>query len=91
MFDRAADHLAADRGRRFASRRWRRALVAGTIAAIIATACSGTEAAPKSERVVTVLGSWEGPELDTFEAVVAPFEARTGITVARPNPDADKK
>lgn len=33
------------------------------------------------ERVVTVLGSWEGPELTTFEAVVAPFEERTGIKV----------
>jgi alpha-glucoside transport system substrate-binding protein len=31
--------------------------------------------------LVTVVGSWEGPELDAFEAVVEPFERDTGIQV----------
>ena len=30
---------------------------------------------------VTVLATWVGPELDAFRAVVAPFEAQTGIVV----------
>lgn len=34
-----------------------------------------------SPGTVTVLGSWEGPELDSFEAMVKPFEERTGIKV----------
>ncbi len=43
-------------------------------------ACAGAPG-PSSAGVVTVLGSWEGPELDSFEAVVEPFEERTGIKV----------
>lgn len=49
---------------------------------VIVAACSSAASVPAStERVVTVLGSWEGPELDTFEAVVKPFEDSTGIKV----------
>jgi alpha-glucoside transport system substrate-binding protein len=48
---------------------------------VIAAACAGSATEKSQRQAVTVLGSWEGPELDAFEAVVAPFEERTGITV----------
>jgi alpha-glucoside transport system substrate-binding protein len=44
-------------------------------------ACAGPAAPTFAPRDVTVLGSWEGPERDSFEAMVAPFEQRTGIKV----------
>jgi alpha-glucoside transport system substrate-binding protein len=51
-------------------------------AALLTLAACGPTAGPStSPGIVTVLGSWEGPELDSFEAMVAPFEARTGIKV----------
>jgi len=51
------------------------------VAALLVVACSGSTAAPALSNVVSVLGSWEGPELDSFEAVVAPFTKETGIKV----------
>jgi alpha-glucoside transport system substrate-binding protein len=47
---------------------------------LLLAACAASPQAA-SGQLVTVLGSWEGPELDSFEAVVAPFEERTGIKV----------
>jgi len=44
-------------------------------------ACGGGAADTFAPRSVTVLGAWEGPERDSFEAMVAPFEQRTGIKV----------
>ncbi len=39
-------------------------------------------ARPRRESsVIRVLGSWEGPEIDVFRAVVKPFEDRTGYSV----------
>jgi len=68
---------AAGRGNR-PDRGWTVALAA---AILFIAACSGSTAAPKSSGIVSVLGSWEGPELDSFEAVVAPFTEQTGIKV----------
>jgi alpha-glucoside transport system substrate-binding protein len=42
-------------------------------------ACQAEAGQPSDE--VSVLGSWSGPELAAFEAVVAPFEASSGIAV----------
>jgi alpha-glucoside transport system substrate-binding protein len=47
---------------------------------LLAGAACGQPTATGS-RVVQVLGSWEGSETDNFLAVVAPFEAATGIDV----------
>ena len=45
-----------------------RAIVLLAALAVIASGCGvAGGVAPPTERVVTVLGSWEGPELDTFE------------------------
>jgi len=51
--------------------------------AILVTACSSAEgdSLTATGGVVRVLGSWEGPELASFRAMVAPFEHRTGIRV----------
>jgi alpha-glucoside transport system substrate-binding protein len=54
------------------------ALVMG---AIVVAACSSAATGPAPSNVVSVLGSWEGPELDSFEAMVAPFERDSGIKV----------
>jgi alpha-glucoside transport system substrate-binding protein len=61
--------------------RGRLALVAGSLASLLLAACATAPGASLSPGVVTVLGSWEGPELDSFTAMVAPFEQRTGIKV----------
>jgi alpha-glucoside transport system substrate-binding protein len=57
-----------------------RAAASLLLSAILVVACSGTAAAPTGG-TVTVLGAWEGRELDSFRAMVAPFEERTGIRV----------
>lgn len=51
---------------------------------LITAGCAVSAGSPDLGRApdaVTVLGTWTGAELDAFRAVVAPFEARTGITV----------
>jgi alpha-glucoside transport system substrate-binding protein len=51
------------------------------VLSILIANCGGTSTPSGTPGVVTVLGSWEGPELDSFEAMMAPFEQRTGIKV----------
>jgi alpha-glucoside transport system substrate-binding protein len=48
---------------------------------IIVTAALLTPLAAAAAGKVTVLGVWGGTELDTFRAMVKPFEARTGVQV----------
>lgn len=48
---------------------------------IVASACAGAPAAAPSGGHVSVLGSWDGRELDAFRAMIRPFEKRTGIIV----------
>lgn len=73
--------LAADRPRGPSAADARLACLAA-IALVVGLAACGAPAAPSSAPgAVTVLGSWEGPELDSFEAMIAPFEDRTGIEV----------
>jgi alpha-glucoside transport system substrate-binding protein len=70
---------------------WRRLRVAALgVALSIGAGCTsplgqGVQPAPAAPSVedgkVAVLGSWTGTELDTFRAVVAPYEQRTGIRV----------
>jgi alpha-glucoside transport system substrate-binding protein len=69
------------RGSSIGVRSARIALLCAASLALGAAACS--PGAPQELRAstVTVLGSWEGPELDSFQAMVAPFEERTGIRV----------
>lgn len=55
-------------------------LVIIAIGAALVSACDSARSST-GERVLRVLGSWEGPELDAFEAVVAPFEERTGYRI----------
>ncbi len=60
---------------------WARTILAVLVVVSVA-ACSAPAAADGvSGGTVTVLGSWEGPEEAAFMAMVAPFEARTGIRV----------
>ena len=51
------------------------------MAGALAAACSAGAPQQVGAAAVTVLGSWEGPELDSFQAMVEPFEERTGIRV----------
>jgi alpha-glucoside transport system substrate-binding protein len=46
---------------------------------MLVTACGPSPSAKGG--AVQFLGAWEGAELDAFESVVAPFEARTGVDV----------
>jgi alpha-glucoside transport system substrate-binding protein len=62
-------------------RRTRRSLLTIVAAAVLVIGGCGGSPPPSSSGVVTVLGSWEGPELDSFQATIAPFEQRTGIKV----------
>jgi alpha-glucoside transport system substrate-binding protein len=67
----------------FASHNPQRALfrVLGLAAAVLVAACSAPPAPPIGGEV-RVLASWEeGPELQAFRAVVAPFEQKTGYRV----------
>ncbi|TAM75868.1 MAG: carbohydrate ABC transporter substrate-binding protein [Chloroflexota bacterium] len=59
----------------------RSALVAAGVALVLAMAGCGSATPQAAGESVTVLGSWEGPELDSFQAMVEPFERRTGISV----------
>jgi alpha-glucoside transport system substrate-binding protein len=56
-----------------------RLLACLALACVVVSAC-GSPASPISG-TVQVLGSWSGAELKAFEAVVAPFEASTGVRV----------
>jgi alpha-glucoside transport system substrate-binding protein len=60
-----------------------RSVVGVALVGVLAVgACTGGgSAAPSSSRVVRVLASWTGEELESFQAVLAPFEERTGIEV----------
>jgi len=57
------------------------------VAALLAACSGGSESPPgtSADKViggsVSVLGTWEGTELESFRAMVAPFEERTGIRV----------
>jgi alpha-glucoside transport system substrate-binding protein len=51
------------------------------VAAMASVGGCGSAAPAATGGVVTVLGSWEGPELDSFQAMIEPFEKRTGIEV----------
>ena len=59
----------------------------GRFAAVLAAAfvgvaaCSGSPSPRPESSVIRVLGSWEGPEIDAFRAVVKPFEDRTGYSI----------
>ena len=59
----------------------------GRLAAVLAAAilglaaCSGSPSPAPESSVIRVLGSWEGPEIDVFRAVVKPFEDRTGYSI----------
>jgi alpha-glucoside transport system substrate-binding protein len=57
------------------------ARLAVVAAFLIVLAACGQDAPATTPRAVTFLGSWEGPELDAFQAVIDPFEQRTGIKV----------
>ena len=50
-------------------------------ASVVLAACSGSPSPSPVPSVIRVLGSWEGPEIDAFRAVVKPFEERTGYSV----------
>jgi alpha-glucoside transport system substrate-binding protein len=53
-------------------------------ASIVVAACSNSAQANPGQQiggVVTVVGSWEGPERDSFMAMVAPYEQQTGVRV----------
>jgi alpha-glucoside transport system substrate-binding protein len=54
--------------------------VAAAVALLAVIACSPAPAVGGG--TVRVVGAWDGTELETFLAVVAPFEERTGIDVA---------
>lgn len=62
-------------------------LIAGLLILIFVSSCTGAggpaagEARPAIGGAVRVVGSWEGPEQDSFQAMVAPFEQQTGIRV----------
>src|SRR2546428_367179 len=61
-----------------------RGLLLGLIAVVIAAACGPSNPTPEASvhgGTVSVLGVWSDGELDSFNAVLAPFTAQTGITV----------
>ncbi|MCZ4123445.1 ABC transporter substrate-binding protein [Streptomyces sp. H39-S7] len=60
------------------TRAWTRACLALVLVALSGLAACTTGG---SGQVVHVLGTWTKDEKDSFEAMVAPFEQRTGITV----------
>jgi alpha-glucoside transport system substrate-binding protein len=65
-----------------------RGLLLGLVAIVAAAACGAPGASNPSPEAsvhggsVSVLGVWSDGELDSFNAVVAPFTAQTGITVS---------
>src|SRR5260370_7863072 len=61
-----------------------RGLLLGLVAIVIAAACGSSNPSPEAAvhgGTVSVLGVWSDGELDSFNAVLAPFTAQTGITV----------
>jgi alpha-glucoside transport system substrate-binding protein len=68
------------RVRDIALRSGRAALPSTVLLALVVAACSGTPQA-SVDPVIRVVASWTGRELDAFNAVVQPFEDRTGYTV----------
>ena len=64
----------------------RRGFIYGLVTALAAVACApgasnNTTSTNAKGGTVTVLGVWSGSELDSFNAVLAPFEASTGTKV----------
>lgn len=57
--------------------------LAGLTVGGLVTACSAEKPTPEGELggTVSVLGTWSGSEQDSFLAMVAPWEAETGVTV----------
>lgn len=66
--------------------RFTRGVVFTALAALVAAACAPGAATPQATGSVhggsvSVIGVWSDGELDSFNAVIAPFTAQTGITV----------
>jgi len=66
--------------------RLRRTLVLAAVGAIAAVACApgasnNNPSTSAKGGSVTVIGTWSGSELDSFNAVVKPFTDQTGTTV----------
>jgi alpha-glucoside transport system substrate-binding protein len=57
-----------------------RVVLSVMIGSLLVTACEPAQSS-SGPSVIRVLGSWEGPELAAFQAVVAPFEERTGYQI----------
>jgi alpha-glucoside transport system substrate-binding protein len=66
--------------RRFLQRAMAVGLSASAAGALLA-ACGGSSSTGGTPKVVDVLATWGGSELDAFTAAVAPFETNTGIQV----------
>ncbi len=64
-----------------AAARMKRSLLAFVLLGVTLTACQGSTPATPEAGEIRVLASWEGPEIDTFRAAVAPFEERTGYRI----------
>ena len=80
----ATPHRQTREHRSAASARGRLAVVAAVaLGGLLLTACTGTAPSPHPSvgDTVTVLATWTGAELDTFHAVLAPFERSSGIHV----------
>ena len=83
----ALDHLVDDFAHSHMSRRsfLRRAMATGlslSAAATLLEACGGsTGGSSSTPKSVDVLNVWGSTELDSFKAVVAPFQSQSGITV----------
>lgn len=84
----ALDHLVDDFTHSHMSRRsfLRRAVATGlslSAAASLLAACGGSTSggASNTPKSVDLLNVWGSTELDSFKAVVAPFQQQTGITV----------
>lgn len=56
-------------------------LLVGMVALAVAPPACGGAPTPAVDPVIHVLASWTGRELDAFEAVIHPFEARTGYRI----------
>src|SRR5258708_5538911 len=67
-------------GRQFLGRAMAVGLSASAAAALLA-ACGSSSSASATPKVVDLVATWGGSELDAFTAAVAPFESQTGIHV----------
>ena len=83
-----AAHPDPTRGSRPMSRAWAVAtartkwsLLVLILLGVTLVACQGSAPATPEAAEIRVLASWEGPEIDTFRAAVAPFEERTGYRI----------